>query len=66
MLRRISSRISAKIGILVASSLEPNNIILFTESSIPDKDTEAIGVKKILQKPLSLEELEATINRFRH
>jgi CheY-like chemotaxis protein len=43
-----------------------NNIILFTASSIPDKDAEAIGVKTILRKPLSLEDLEATINRFRH
>ena len=46
--------------------LESNNIILFTASSIPDKDAEAIGVKTILRKPLSLEELEAAINRFRH
>ena len=46
--------------------IDPNNIILFTASSIPDKDAEAIGVKTILRKPLSLEELEATINRFRH
>jgi CheY-like chemotaxis protein len=49
--------------------LESNNIILFTASSIVDKDVEelmSIGVKTILRKPLSLEHLEETINRFRH
>ena len=35
--------------------LDPNKIILFTASSIPDKEAEVIGVKTILRKPLSLE-----------
>ena len=48
------------------TSIDPTNIILFTASSIPDKEAEAIGIKTILRKPLSQEELEATINRFRH
>src|SRR5947209_19844286 len=45
--------------------LNPHNIILFTASSIPDKDAEAIGVKTILRKPLSLVDLEAPITKFR-
>jgi CheY-like chemotaxis protein len=46
--------------------LEPDNVIIFTASPILAKDAEAIGIKTILRKPLSLEQLEATINRFRH
>ncbi|PWU79130.1 MAG: response regulator [Candidatus Nitrosopolaris wilkensis] len=49
--------------------IEPNNIIIFTASSILDKDVQElmlIGIKTILPKPLSLEHLDETINRFRH
>jgi CheY-like chemotaxis protein len=46
--------------------LEPDNVIIFTASPILAKDAEATGIKTILRKPLSLEQLEATINRFRH
>jgi CheY-like chemotaxis protein len=49
--------------------LKPNNIIIFTASSILDKDVQemlSIGIKAVLRKPLSLEHLEKTINIFRH
>jgi two-component system, OmpR family, response regulator len=48
--------------------LRPNKIIIST-ASIVDNDVEemlSIGVKAILQKPLSLEHLEETMNRFKH
>jgi len=47
--------------------LRPNKIIIST-ASIVDKDVEemrSIGVKAILQKPLSLEHLDETMSRFR-
>ena len=48
--------------------LRPNKIIIST-ASIVDNDVEkmlSIGVKAILQKPLSLERLDETMSRFRH
>ncbi|HYA83421.1 MAG TPA: response regulator [Candidatus Bathyarchaeia archaeon] len=48
--------------------LRPNKIIIST-ASIVDKDVQkmlSIGVKAILRKPLSLEHLDETMNRFRH
>ena len=48
--------------------LRPNRIIIST-ASIVDNDVEkmlSIGVKAILEKPLSLERLDETMNRFRH
>jgi CheY-like chemotaxis protein len=47
--------------------LRPNKIIIST-ASIVDNDVEemlSIGVKAILQKPLSLEHLEETMSRFK-
>ena len=46
--------------------LRPNKIIIST-ASIVDNDEEilSIGVKAILQKPLSLEHLDETMSRFR-
>jgi DNA-binding response OmpR family regulator len=48
--------------------LKSKNILVFTASSPTDKDIENIlasGAKEILKKPLSIQELEETINRFR-
>ena len=48
--------------------LRPNKIIIST-ASIADNVVEemlSIGVKAILRKPLSLEQLDETMSRFRH
>jgi CheY-like chemotaxis protein len=48
--------------------LRPDKIIIST-ASIVDNEVEEmlpIGVKAILQKPLSLEHLDETMSRFRH
>ena len=48
--------------------LRPNKIIIST-ASIADNVVEemlSIGVKAILQKPLSLEHLDETMSRFKH
>ena len=48
--------------------LRPDKIIIST-ASIADNVVEemlSIGVKAILQKPLSLEHLDETMNRFKH
>ena len=47
--------------------LKVRNVVIFTASNIADKEIEqmlADGAKAILRKPLSVEELEATIKRF--
>ena len=48
--------------------LRPNKIIISTASIVDNVVEEmlSIGVKAILQKPLSLEQLDETMNRFRH
>jgi CheY-like chemotaxis protein len=48
--------------------LRPDKIIISTASIVDDVVEEmlSIGVKAILQKPLSLEQLDETMSRFRH
>ena len=48
--------------------LRPNKIIISTASIVGNNVEEmlSIGVKAILQKPLSLEHLDETMSRFRH
>jgi CheY-like chemotaxis protein len=48
--------------------LRPNKIIISTASIVDNVVEEmlSIGVKAILQKPLSLEHLDETMSRFRH
>ena len=48
--------------------LRPNKIIISTASIVDNVVEEmlSIGVKAILQKPLSLEQLDDTMSRFRH
>lgn len=48
--------------------LSSNNLVIATASSIQDKDVEqmlAQGAKAILRKPVSLDELVETVNRFK-
>ena len=48
--------------------LKTINIVIFTASSVSDKDIEeflALGAKAILRKPLSIQELQDTIDKFR-
>jgi two-component system, OmpR family, response regulator len=48
--------------------LRPDKIIISTASIVDNVVEEmlSIGVKAILQKPLSLEQLDETMSRFRH
>jgi DNA-binding NarL/FixJ family response regulator len=48
--------------------LRPDKIIISTASIVDNVVEEmlSIGVKAILQKPLSLEHLDETMSRFRH
>ena len=48
--------------------LKSNNIIIFTASSVTDNDIEemlSLGAKSVLKKPLSIQELQATVDKFR-
>jgi CheY-like chemotaxis protein len=48
--------------------LRPDKIIITTASIVDNmvEEMRSIGVKAILQKPLSLEHLDETMSRFRH
>jgi CheY-like chemotaxis protein len=48
--------------------LRPDKIIISTASIVNNvvEEMMSIGVKAILQKPLSLEQLDETMSRFRH
>jgi DNA-binding NarL/FixJ family response regulator len=52
----------------IEAPLRPDKIIISTASIVDNVVEEmlSIGVKAILQKPLSLEHLDETMSRFRH
>jgi DNA-binding response OmpR family regulator len=49
--------------------LKSNNILIFTASSVTDpeiKEMLSAGAKRVLRKPLSIDDLMEAVERFRH